>query len=151
MNYFKILSVSVFLFTFVLGYVKSNDNEKCLGYIKYLSTKDKCLSSRRQLKVDQEKTTSSPEYFFTVVALSKCDGTDFACGLTTSWVTEVFQGLKSQYIEYKNDDSQNGEKAGYELYIGDDLRKLFKDKKDSPYGIAYNMRHIGPEDHVNEF
>lgn len=82
------------------------------------------------------------------MAVSKCNGSAYACGLTTSYVTEIFQGLKNQYEEYLNDDQVNGEKAGYSLYIGDDLRNLFAQNKNSPYGFAYNMRHIGPEDHV---
>ena len=63
-----------------------------------------------------------------------------------SWVSEVFVGLKDQFTEYKN--GFQGPAAGYNNYIGKDLRDLFVSRRNYPNHIIYQLRHNGTEDHV---
>lgn len=128
--------------------LKMLDKFDCHYYIKQLANYDKCLSSRSDLKHAEANIAKDPEEFFKLVTSSKCNGTAYACGLTMSWVTELFEGLRSQYNMSKYDDGINGAQAGYSLVIGDDLRKLFDDNKNKLYPIVYHMRHTGTEDHV---
>jgi hypothetical protein len=63
-----------------------------------------------------------------------------------SWVSEVFVGLKDQFVEYKN--GFDGPSAGYDNYIGKDLKDLFVSRRNDPNHIIYQLRHNGTETHI---
>ena len=135
-----------FLAILLVG-VSAVHSQSCFDFIKKLAVKDKCLASRIDVKsLNAKKQTK--EMFWTNVATSRCTGTAFACGKTMSWVTEVFEGLSSQYTEHKLDDYIDGSKIGYSYLVGDELRNLFKSNKNLLYPVIYRIRFTGDEDHV---
>ena len=125
-------------------------SQQCFDYIKKLAEKDKCLASRIDVK-RMAAQTQTKEMFVTTVRNSKCNGTAFACGKTTSWVTEVFEGLPYQYNDHKYDDFFDGSKAGYSFIVGDQLKSLFANNRNKRYPIIYHVRFTGNEDHVKLF
>ena len=133
--------------TVLILFVSTIRCQTCFDSIKKLAEKDKCLSSRADVKIANAKAHTKETYFNKVVA-SRCNGTAFACGLTMSWVTEVFEGLSSQYTENKLNDNFDGSKIGYSYLVGDELRNLFKKNRYAPYLIIYRLRFTGDEDHV---
>ena len=48
---------------------QSSLNDNCFKYIKVLAEHDKCLSSRRALKIEKAKIANSAEYFFGISKL----------------------------------------------------------------------------------
>jgi hypothetical protein len=74
----------------------------------------------------------------------RADGHEYACGLTRSWVSEVFAGLPFQYTEYKGTDPAW---VGYKDVIGADVRALFTKYKSVNSHLIYQMKHVGTQDH----
>ncbi|WP_437915026.1 hypothetical protein WME73_05800 [Sorangium sp. So ce302] len=120
----------------------------CYDRIQELSAYDRELSTRREHKAQAAQAAQTSSEFVSLMLDSQEDGEAFSCGLTRSWVTEVFEGLGRQYTEYKYDDGIDGSDAGYEVYIGDDLITFFLSRSYSSRRIIYHVRHTGTEDHV---
>ncbi|RKG79397.1 hypothetical protein [Corallococcus terminator] len=120
----------------------------CHERIRDLSVHDRALSSRLEHKVQAAKNTQVPEQFVAAMLESREDGEAFACGLTRSWVTEVFEGLEQQYVESRHDDGIDGSRAGYRVVRGDELQGLFQVHAGSARTVIYHVRHTGTEDHV---
>jgi hypothetical protein len=146
-----ILNIVLILVIFNLSTQKPLINSNCLKYVEKLAFKDKCLSSRLDLKLDTARNAQNPNQFLTSIKKNqdKCNGTTYSCGNTMSWVSEVFLGLTVQYEEYKN--GFQGPKAGYKNLIGNDLKSLFVNNRYNPGHIIYQVRHNGTEDHVKCF
>jgi hypothetical protein len=64
----------------------------------------------------------------------------FACGLTRSWVSEVFAGLQSQYNELLGTDPID---ASQKIYIGKEFTALMDTYRDDPSHLIYLMKHLG--------
>lgn len=120
----------------------------CHDRIRGLSVHDRELSTRADHKSQAAKDAQSSEQFVAVMLDSREDGEAFACGLTRSWVTEVFEGLERQYSESKYDDGIDGSKAGYRVFQGDELHGFFQSHAGSEETVIYHVRHTGTEDHV---
>ena len=118
----------------------------CLEIITKLSSFDKCLSSRHAFKVNLASKSRNANSFIKDQSNYNyfCNGTYFACGLTTSWVTEVFEGLKAQYNECKFYNGFNGEAAGYST----DYDNIFNTMGSLNFHIILHLRHTGLHDHV---
>lgn len=71
------------------------------GIIFYLSTYDRQLSTRSAHKI-QAALQSTNSTTFVQKMTFKENGTAFSCGLTRSWVSEVFEGLENQFDEYRS-------------------------------------------------
>jgi hypothetical protein len=138
------------IYFFLLATALKYSQPECIDEIKKLAKRDKCLSSRADLKRLYAKTETK-EMFVTKIITSKCKGTEFACGLTRSWVSEVFVGLANQYLDSKNDQIEDGTAIGYNYLVGDELKSLFNTNKNSAYTIIYQVRMVGDEDHVNNY
>ncbi len=124
---------------------------ECFDTIKAMATDDKCYCSRAELKKEKAKAANNAQAFADSLKGIKCKVVDFSCGYTRSWITEVFEGTNSD-IQFKENKYDNGfigtNGAGYENVTGDQLVKIFKDKKDSSNRIVYHMRMTGTQDHV---
>ncbi len=118
----------------------------CFDVISTLSSRDKCLKSRLDYKVAFASKAQTPSAFAKAVKENNfmCNGTYFACGYTTSWVTEVFEGLEQQFQECKYFDGYNGTLAGYRV----DFVNLYNFWKNVPFHSVMHMRHTGTHDHV---
>ncbi|RYZ39535.1 MAG: hypothetical protein EOO71_19715 [Myxococcaceae bacterium] len=120
----------------------------CHERIRALSVHDGVLSSRLGHKSQAAKETPDASQFVARMRESREDGEAFACGLTRSWVTEVFEGLERQYPEARYDDGIDGSRAGYRVVHGDELHALFQGHAGSAETVIYHVRHTGTEDHV---
>jgi len=138
------LSLSILLFLFLS--LCSATNLTCYEIIVKLSSQDKCLSSRSDFKVSIASHYSNPTNYGKAVraASYKCNGTFYSCGLTRSWVTEVFEGVEAQFSEYKYYDGFNGVLAGYVT----DYEAILTIAKNLPYHVMFHIRHTGAHDHV---
>jgi hypothetical protein len=140
------------IITTTIGFTSSTSGEQinstrsCFDAISRLAAHDKILGSRSTNKRNVAPTTGSADKFKEKMDQIKANGTAFNCGETMSWVTEIFEGLGSQYEEYKN--GRSGKKAGYKSNIGKDLILLFNTLKSSKNRIIYHCQHIGSSDHV---
>ena len=144
---FKFATLLVLALAFEVAYAADD----CFNLIKTLANQDKCLCSRIALKKNTAKITTNPDQFFDSMLNVPCSGTEFSCGNTRSWVSEVFLGLKSQFQNSKLDiDGIDGDLAGYSLQIGQELIDLFEIGRLRNESIIYQLRHIGTEDHVNQ-
>lgn len=139
----SIILVLFFCFTTVL---LSSSKPTCYDIIYKLSSIDKCLSSRSDMKAAIAKQAKNRQDWVKILKTGNfpCNGTYFACGFTTSWVTEVYEGLFPQYSEYYYYDSENGKMAGYRQ----DVQNLMNTLGKFPYRIIYKIRHTGIHDHV---
>ena len=138
------ISLSILLLS--LLFICSSASLTCYDIIKKLSSLDKCLSSRFSYKSYIASTVNFSKDFVKSLNLTsfKCNGTSFACGLTMSWVTEVFEGISVQFTEYKYFDPFNGMIAGYTTEYDPFMAMM----KKLPYHIIFQMRHTGAHDHV---
>ena len=137
------------LFSVCLLQVVFTADNLCFDEVKKLSEQDLCLSSRIFLKKDKALVSANPDEFVAKVKGLKCNGTEYSCGNTMSWVSEVFNGLKSQYQENKLDDYMDGGLAGYGYFTGSKIRELFESAQKLSDHLIFSMRHTGTEDHVN--
>ncbi len=117
-------------------------------HIWKLSAHDRKLSTRFLHKSRAAKEARSPEQFVTAMRDSREDGKVFACFMTRAWVTEVFEGLERQYLEYKHDDGFDGARAGFRVCSGDGIHGLFRRHVGNEAAVIYHVRHTGTEDHV---
>lgn len=126
------------------------DGTPCIEVIRQVSVCDKCLDSRADLKKEIAKKTSNAEDFEKEMKGRKCNGTEYNCGHTRSYVTEIFEGLRQHYEESKFDSDQEDDarKAHSYRYTGASLRKLLESQASNPNTIIYHMRHTGTHDHV---
>ena len=139
----------VFISYLIICFLKSiYSQDDCFNIIKKLSEKDKCLWSRINLKHEKAQSSKNAEQFVESVRNIPCNGNEFSCGNTMSWISEVFLGLESQFQESKYDESLFGAMSGYDLAIGDELIKLYELAVTKNDSIIYQMRHTGTEDHV---
>lgn len=136
--------------TFVLFFcctiVLLSSNPTCYDIIYKLSSIDKCLSSRSDLKAEIAKKAQNRKDWVNRLENGNftCNGTYFACGFTTSWVTEVYEGLFPEYSEYYYYDAENGKMAGYRQ----DVQSLMKVLGRFTNRIIFKIRHTGIHDHV---
>lgn len=119
-----------------------------LDHIWALSVQDRRLASRRAHKARAAKETQSPAQFVQALRDTREEGKAFSCRMTQAWVTEVFEGLESQYVEYKYDDGGDGSKAGYRVLQGDGIRGFFQGCAESATTVIHHLRHTGTEDHA---
>lgn len=125
----------------------------CLDIIRLLSKCDKCLDSRREQKAEIAKKVNSVDEFVKSMKGRQCNGTEYNCGHTRSYVTEVFQGLATHFDESKYDDGTGDDdslvaKAKIISYKSGDIKKYFESKANSSNTIIHMMRHTGTHDHV---
>lgn len=125
----------------------------CFETIHKLAEKDHCLSSRVNFLVDRALASrTAPEFATTVELASKndtCNGDQSNCGLTMGYLSEAFVGLEKQFEFFKKFDGLNGTNMGFQNLIGEPIRQLFQDNKNSSSHLIYLLRHTGTEDHVN--
>ena len=94
-----------------------------------------------EVKKKYANETFSPLQFQTIkIANAKSVATSFYSSETMCWVTEVFEGLPSQYEEYKY--GKRGLQAGYKNYIGNDLIGLFLKNRNSKQRITAKQENI---------
>ena len=134
---------------FALCFLEIIFSDDCFDSIKKLAPNDKCLCSRHSLKQAKAKQVQNSQEFIKAVKYVQCNGTEFSCGDTMSWVSEVFLGIQSQYQESKYDDGFYGELAGFKLDIGDQLVEFFEKARLINDSLIYQLRHTGTEDHVS--
>jgi hypothetical protein len=137
-----------YLLALFLPFVFASDNT-CLNLARKLAERDACLASRINNKINLGKTAKTADDFYRQMIGRSCNGTEYSCGNTMSWVSELFQGTLYQYEEYKTFDGFNGSASGYKLYYDEDLFKLFEKSRVSQNTIVYQLRHTGTEDHVD--
>mmetsp|Transcript_25877 Transcript_25877/g.19514 ORF Transcript_25877/g.19514 Transcript_25877/m.19514 type:complete len:195 (-) Transcript_25877:329-913(-) len=71
-------------------------------------------------------------------------GDEYESDLTRSWVTELFQGLKNTYKEYKGIEEGS---EGYQEYYGQDIIDLFDSYASSDSSFTFQLKHVGAEEH----
>ena len=132
--------MNLIILCFLLFLLDSTYSDECFDAIKKLSDKDKCLNSRLFLKRAKSQIANNSDEFLNLVKNIECNGTEFSCGNTMSWVTEVFLGVKSQYQESKYDDGFYGGLAGYGLTIGNQLINFFETGRMKNESLIYQFR-----------
>ncbi|MDM8523545.1 hypothetical protein QUF80_09265 [Desulfococcaceae bacterium HSG8] len=157
MNTKKMMIIAICLLSLLISQPAFGDSSKqtfvtgdiCYNLIRNLSAYDKQFGNRTDNKrLNAQNADTAHEYVAAMLDI-KANGTEYSCGPTRSWVTEIFEGIASQYTEYKNDpDGIDGSGAGYETRIGDALVSYFAERADSEKPIIYHLRHTGSEDHV---
>ncbi len=134
-----------------MPFVFSTDNDTCLNLVRKLAEKDACLSSRFNNKIQLGKTVKSSSEFHRQMIGRSCNGTEYSSEKTMSWVSELFQGARYQYDEYKTPAGLSNSSSGYKAkYYEEDLFKLFENSRISNNTIVYQLKHTGTENHVNK-
>jgi hypothetical protein len=119
----------------------------CLQTINKLSEYDAAFSGRIDIKTNLARNSSSSvEFKKQMIQNGTHIGDYYTCGETMSWITEVFESLESQYVEYQN--GKQGLKAGYKNFIGNDVIKFFEAQKTVKDRVIYHLQHVGTGDHV---
>ena len=131
MNYLKylIFFALVLVLTYFL-YPAQSPKPNCYDVVYKLSSEDRCLNTRLQFKANIASETDNPEDFATLVKSShyQCNGTYYSCGYTLSWISEIFEGLKDQFEEYKHYDDFNGTDSGFSTFY----ENIFRSYKNKP-------------------
>lgn len=141
------MRIKFLLLIFFIGICICLDNDICFNVIKELAKQDICLASRLDTKRHIASESSNSKEFVRKIALqTKCSGKEFACGHTSSWITEVFQGLKKEYEMYK--DWNDGSKVGFKQHDAKSFYKLFLKNKGLSNRVIYFIRHLNTHDHV---
>lgn len=141
-SYLLIILSGVFI-----SHACKHDRLTCFQIINKLSDYDAAFSGRVDIKISLANSSrSATEFKQKMLQKGIHIGEYYACGETTSWVTETFEGLESQYVEYQN--KKQGSKAGYKNFIGDDIIKFFAAQKKVKDRVIYHLQHVGTCDHV---
>eukprot|EP00668_Euglena_longa_P048122 GGOE01065183.1.p1 GENE.GGOE01065183.1~~GGOE01065183.1.p1 ORF type:complete len:454 (-),score=51.30 GGOE01065183.1:459-1640(-) len=104
---------------------------------------------QKQTFAAQDATTDD---FLSDMRFQRSQGTGYSCGYTSSWVTEVFYGLSTQFVRYRLGDIGNetdvNTKAGYFSASGDEVIDLFTRYAAFDDRVVFQLVHSPPIDHV---
>ena len=152
----SMLVTLLFVLLVLTSMAPASAKKECLDVIRELSVYDRQLGSRINQKKAAAESSATSHAFVSAMLAQPATGTAWACGLTLSWVTEVFEGLGSQYTEYRNAGNFfNGQAARYTAVtggadVGSGIQQLFSTYR-TQYPddlVIFHLQHTGSVDHI---